>query len=53
MDRHEQIQEAKRPWLREAFQAGIFSGDAGEFDLVALKAEARRRLREAQDGSES
>jgi hypothetical protein len=49
LDRHEQIQETKRQWLREAFQAGILSGDAGEVDLAALKAEARRRLREAKD----
>ena len=44
MDRYQQTEEAMRQWLREAYQAGILSGDAGELDLAALKAEARRKL---------
>jgi antitoxin ParD1/3/4 len=31
-------------WLREAYQVGIASGDAGELDIAALKAEARSKL---------
>ncbi|RYB03467.1 type II toxin-antitoxin system ParD family antitoxin [Lichenibacterium ramalinae] len=30
-------------WLREAWQDGLDSGDAGEIDFTALKAEARGR----------
>jgi antitoxin ParD1/3/4 len=44
MERHEQIEAAKIQWLREAYQAGLASGDAGELDLAAVKAEARKKL---------
>jgi antitoxin ParD1/3/4 len=44
LERHEQMEAAKLEWLREAYRAGIDSGDAGELDLAALKAEARRKL---------
>ena len=42
MERHEQIEAAKLQWLREAYQAGLTSGDAGELEMAAVKAEARR-----------
>ena len=44
MEHHEQIEAAKLQWLREAYQAGLASGDAGELDLAAIKAEARKKL---------
>ncbi|MBI5323188.1 type II toxin-antitoxin system ParD family antitoxin [Bradyrhizobium sp.] len=44
MERHEQIEAAKLQWLREAYQTGLASGDAGELDLAAVKAEARKKL---------
>jgi antitoxin ParD1/3/4 len=44
LERHEQMEAAKLEWLRESYRAGIDSGDAGELDLAALKAEARRKL---------
>jgi len=47
MERHEQIEAAKLKWLQEAYQNGIASGDAGELDLKAVKAEARARLARA------
>jgi antitoxin ParD1/3/4 len=40
----EKQEEEKLAWLREAFKEGIESGDAGELDLDALKAEGRKRL---------
>ena len=40
----EKQEEEKLAWLRQAFKQGIESGDAGELDLDALKAEGRRRL---------
>ena len=42
MERHEQTEAAKLKWLQEAYAAGIASGDAGELDFNAVKAEARR-----------
>ena len=44
MERYEQIEAAKLQWLREAYQTGIASGDAGELDMAAVKAEARSKL---------
>ncbi|MBV8924900.1 MAG: type II toxin-antitoxin system ParD family antitoxin [Bradyrhizobium sp.] len=44
MERHEQVEAAKLQWLREAYQAGIDSGDAGKLNLAAVKADARNRL---------
>ena len=44
MERHEQVETAKLQWLREAYQAGIASGDADALDFHALKAEARGKL---------
>lgn len=44
MERHEQVEAAKLQWLREAYQSGLASGDAGELDLAAVKAEARKKL---------
>lgn len=40
----QQSDEDKLKWLREAYRAGIESGDAGELDFEALKAEGRARL---------
>ncbi|MGI3900323.1 MAG: type II toxin-antitoxin system ParD family antitoxin [Janthinobacterium lividum] len=37
-------QDADRlQWLRRAWRDGVDSGDAGELDFTALKAEARKR----------
>lgn len=44
MERHEQIEATKLLWLREAYQQGLASGDAGELNLAAIKAEARKKL---------
>jgi antitoxin ParD1/3/4 len=44
MERYEEVEAAKLQWLREAYQVGIASGDAGELDIAALKAEARSKL---------
>jgi antitoxin ParD1/3/4 len=40
----EKQEEEKLGWLRQAFKEGIESGDSGELDLDALKAEGRKRL---------
>jgi hypothetical protein len=34
----------KLRWLQQAWREGMDSGDAGQLDFAALKAEARRRL---------
>lgn len=47
MERHEQAEATKLKWLQDAYQEGIASGDTGELDFAALKAEARARLGEA------
>lgn len=47
MERHEQVEAAKLQWLREAYQAGIASGDAGDLDIAAVKAAARKKLGKA------
>ena len=40
-----ELQKAEKlVWLRQAWNEGIESGDAGEIDFVALKREARARL---------
>jgi antitoxin ParD1/3/4 len=41
-----QADAAKLEWLREAYRVGIESGDAGELDFEALKAEGRARLKQ-------
>ncbi len=41
----QQSDEAKLKWLQEAYRVGIESGDAGELDFEALKAEGRARLK--------
>ena len=42
MELHEHAEAAKLKWLQEAYAVGIASGDAGELDFDAVKAEARR-----------
>jgi antitoxin ParD1/3/4 len=42
----QQSDEAKLKWLQEAFRVGVESGDAGEIDFEALKAEGRARLKQ-------
>jgi antitoxin ParD1/3/4 len=42
----QQSDEAKLKWLREAYRLGIESGDAGELDFEALKAEGRARIKQ-------
>lgn len=44
MEKVEQQEAEKLSYLREAWQEGIDSGDAGELDFKALKQEARARL---------
>ncbi len=46
MERHEQAEAAKLQWLQQAYREGAASGDAGELDFAALKAEARATLSE-------
>lgn len=41
MERVEQQEAEKLRYLRQAWQQGIESGDAGEVDFTALKQEAR------------
>lgn len=41
MEQHEQAEAAKLQWLQQAYREGVASGDAGEVDFTALKAEAR------------
>jgi antitoxin ParD1/3/4 len=41
---HEQQEAEKLRFLRQAWQEGIDSGDAGEVDFSALKQEARARI---------
>ena len=42
LESHERTEAAKLQWLREAWQTGIASGDAGEVDFETLKHEVRR-----------
>lgn len=44
LEKHDQQEADKLSWLRQAWQDGLASGDAGEIDLAALKAKARQRL---------
>jgi antitoxin ParD1/3/4 len=46
MERHEQAEAAKLQWLQQAYREGLASGDAGEIDFAALKAEARATMSE-------
>lgn len=43
LERQEQAEAEKLAWLRKAWQDGIDSADAGEFDPTEIKREARRR----------
>ena len=42
----QQPDEVKLKWLQKAYRIGIESGDAGELDFEALKAEGRERLKQ-------
>jgi len=42
----QQSDAAKLKWLQEAYRIGLESGDAGELDFEALKAEGRARLKQ-------
>jgi antitoxin ParD1/3/4 len=44
MEHHKQAQAAKLQWLQRAYGEGVASGDAGEVDFAALKAEARATM---------
>jgi antitoxin ParD1/3/4 len=46
MERHEHAEAAKLQWLQQAYREGVASGDEGEIDFAALKAEARATTRE-------
>ena len=41
-----QPDDVKLEWLREAYRIGLESGDAGELDFEAIKANGRARLRQ-------
>lgn len=42
----QQENSAKLKWLQQAYREGIESGDAGEIDFEAIKAEGRVRLKQ-------
>jgi antitoxin ParD1/3/4 len=44
MEKAEQQEAEKLRFLRNAWQEGVDSGDAGEIDFEAIKKEARARL---------
>lgn len=44
LERHDQLNAEKLRLLKEAWQEGIDSGDAGEIDFARLKSDARRIL---------
>jgi antitoxin ParD1/3/4 len=44
LDEQDEGDAAKLRWLRLAWQGGLDSGDVGEIDFAALKAEGRRKL---------
>lgn len=44
----QQSNEAKLKWLQEAYRIGIESGDHGELDVEALKAECRAALNKVE-----
>ena len=44
MESLERREAEKLGWLRNAWQEGLHSGDAGELDLADLKREARAHL---------
>jgi antitoxin ParD1/3/4 len=48
MEGFEQQETEKLNYLRQAWQQGIDSGDAGEVDFKALKLEARRLASKAE-----
>jgi antitoxin ParD1/3/4 len=45
MEQNAEIEAGRLAWLQEAYRIGIESGDAGELDFEALKAEGRARLK--------
>ena len=46
MEQRDQYEAEKLQRLRQAWDEGIASGDAGELDFAALKEQARARLRD-------
>jgi antitoxin ParD1/3/4 len=44
MEHHEQTEATKLQWLREAYQVGLASGDAGELDFAEVRIEGQSRL---------
>ena len=44
LEKQDEQEAEKLRWLRQAWQDGVGSGDDGELDLAAIKAEGRRRL---------
>ena len=40
----DELEAEKLRWLQKAWDDGTASGDAGELDFAALRADARRRL---------
>jgi antitoxin ParD1/3/4 len=49
LERLDQREADERARLRQAWEDGLASGDAGPLDFAELKAEARRRLAAAKD----
>lgn len=44
LEKRDEQEAEKLRWLQQAWQEGLASGDAGEIDVAAIKAEGRRRL---------
>lgn len=44
LEKHDEQEAEKLRWLQQAWKEGVESGDVGEVDLAAIKAEGRRRL---------
>lgn len=44
LEKHDEQEAEKLRWLQQAWKEGVESGDGGELDLAAIKAEGRRRL---------
>ena len=48
LEQQDAIQAEKLLWLKKAWQDGIDSGDAGNFDIEAIKRDVRKRHAETK-----
>lgn len=44
LEKHDEQEAEKLRWLQQAWKDGVASGDGGELDIDAIKAEGRQRL---------